>query len=74
MGVPEDELGNIFERFYRTKGVTRHIAGFGLGLYICKDIIDRHGGKIWAETAEKGVAFYISLPGDGVADDQLVRI
>ena len=41
MGIPPEELENIFERFYRTKGVTRHIAGFGLGLYICRDIIGR---------------------------------
>lgn len=62
MGIPEDELSNIFQRFYRTKNVSITITGFGLGLYICKDIIKRHNGKIWVETEDKGSAFYFSLP------------
>jgi signal transduction histidine kinase len=70
MGIPKEELENIFERFYRTKDVTRHIAGFGLGLYICRDIISRHGGKIWAEAAEKGAIFFISLPINNISEDK----
>ena len=62
MGVPKEEQSNIFERFYRTKDMSMTITGFGLGLYICKDIIERHNGKIWVETEEKGSAFYFSLP------------
>lgn len=62
IGVPPEEQANIFERFYRTKGLAIHISGFGLGLYICRDIINRHHGKIWVETEGKGSAFYFSLP------------
>jgi signal transduction histidine kinase len=62
IGVPKDEQLNIFERFYRTKETSIHISGFGLGLYICRDIIQRHYGKIWVETADKGSLFIFSLP------------
>lgn len=62
IGVPQEEQTNIFERFYRTKGISIHISGFGLGLYICRDIINRHYGKIWVESADKGSTFYFSLP------------
>ena len=71
MGVPVEEQSNIFERFYRTKDTSFTITGFGLGLYICRDIIRRHNGKIWVESEEKGSAFYFSLPlkqsGNGVS-------
>jgi len=62
IGVTRDEQLNIFERFYRSKGTSVHISGFGLGLYICRDIIRRHHGKIWVESAEKGSVFIFSLP------------
>jgi signal transduction histidine kinase len=61
-GVPKGEETNIFERFYRTKNVSKHISGFGLGLYICRDIIQRHKGIIWVESEEKGSLFCFSLP------------
>jgi len=62
IGVLKEEQLNIFERFYRSKDTSVHISGFGLGLYICMDIIKRHGGKIWVETEKKGSSFYFSLP------------
>lgn len=62
IGIPEDELTDIFGRFYRTKNSSVHISGLGLGLYICRDIILRHHGRIWAEREEKGSSFYFSLP------------
>ena len=61
-GVPKEEHHNIFERFYRSKDSSVHISGFGLGLYICRDIINRHNGKIWVESDQKGSTFYFSLP------------
>jgi len=64
IGIPQDELPKIFEEFYRAsnaKGVEKY--GTGLGLSIAKQVIERHSGKIWAESQEgKGSAFYIILP------------
>jgi signal transduction histidine kinase len=62
IGIPEEEHSLIFDRFYRTKGSSVHISGFGLGLYICRDIITRHKGKIWIESMKKGTVFNFSLP------------
>lgn len=62
IGIPKEEQASIFERFYRTKDTSIHISGFGLGLYICRDIINRHEGRIWIETEDRGSAFYFSLP------------
>lgn len=62
IGIPEDELNEIFGRFYRTKNSSVHISGLGLGLYICRDIILRHNGRIWVEKESKGSSFYFSLP------------
>lgn len=61
-GIPVDDLAKIFDRFYRSKNAPAHISGFGLGLYICSDIIKRHNGKIWAESNGHGSSFYFSLP------------
>jgi len=62
IGVAPEERTNIFERFYRSKTLAVHISGFGLGLYICRDIINRHNGKIWVESTGKGSVFNFSLP------------
>lgn len=63
-GIPEDELPFIWERFYKVdKARTRKVGGTGLGLAIVKNIIEIHGGKVWAKNcAEGGTAFYFSLP------------
>jgi len=64
IGIPKDELPKIFEEFYRAsnaKEVERD--GTGLGLSIAKQIVERHNGKIWAESEEgKGSTFNIILP------------
>jgi signal transduction histidine kinase len=62
MGIPEEEINAVFERFYRTKNSSVHIAGLGLGLYICRDILQRHKGRIWVEREAKGSSFYFALP------------
>jgi signal transduction histidine kinase len=62
IGIAEDELTEIFSRFYRTKNSSVHISGLGLGLYICRDIVLRHKGKIWVEREDRGSSFYFSLP------------
>ncbi|MCC6500889.1 MAG: HAMP domain-containing histidine kinase [Anaerolineales bacterium] len=61
-GITPESLPLIFERFYRVTG-DKTVTGSGLGLYICKQIIQAHRGKIWAESPPgEGVAFFIELP------------
>ena len=64
IGIPSDELGQVFERFHRGRQVSStNYGGLGLGLYITKQIIERHGGSIWVESKEgQGTTFYFSLP------------
>lgn len=60
--VPRDELGRIFDPFYRADAGAR-ISGTGLGLAIAKGFVEAHGGRIWAESLpERGIAFRILLP------------
>lgn len=61
MGIPKEKQHKIFERFYRLG--EKEPSGFGLGLYISKEIVERHGGKIWLKSElGKGSTFYFSLP------------
>jgi signal transduction histidine kinase len=63
-GIAKESLPLIFERFYRVRG-EKTVTGTGLGLYICKQIIQAHRGKIWAEsTPGHGTTFLIELPID----------
>ncbi|HWH61657.1 MAG TPA: PAS domain S-box protein [Ginsengibacter sp.] len=63
IGIPREELINIFSRFYRVPGLNSTFSGSGIGLYISSEIIRRHGGKIWAESElDKGSTFYFSIP------------
>lgn len=64
IGIPADELGQVFERFHRGRQVSStNYGGLGLGLYITKQIIERHGGSIWVESKEgHGTTFHFSLP------------
>ncbi len=65
IGIEKEEQSKVFDRFYRTKKMSILISGFGLGLYICKDIIKRHNGEIWIESEKLGTSFYFSLPLNG---------
>jgi PAS domain S-box-containing protein len=67
MGIPQEERPRIFEKFYRLDpDMTRGIGGTGLGLYICSELVERMGGRIWVESREKnGSAFYFELPVTG---------
>ena len=64
MGIPSQDLEKVFERFYRVDNeITQRIRGAGLGLAVCKGIVEAHGGRIWAESIlGVGSTFYLSLP------------
>ncbi len=64
IGIPKNEQSKIFSKFYRASNALKvYTDGKGLGLFIARNIIEAHGGKIWFESEEnKGTAFYISLP------------
>ena len=64
IGIPGEELESIFGLFYRSPDrAARDQAGMGLGLYISKEIVNRHGGRIWAESnGDGGSTFHVALP------------
>lgn len=63
IGIAAESQESIFSRFYRAEGLDPHMSGLGLGLYISKEIIDRHHGKIWVVSEPgKGSAFYFTIP------------
>lgn len=72
-GIAPAHLTAIFERFYRVNQQEHGAVGVGLGLAICKRIVEAHGGRIWAEsTLGVGSCFYFSLPiaGNGRAEGE----
>lgn len=66
IGIPRADAEHIFTKFYRSsQAYLYHTDGSGLGLYVAKNIIDQHGGRIWFDSAEhEGTTFYVSLPVD----------
>jgi signal transduction histidine kinase len=63
-GIAKEDLSKVFQRFFRSKNTAEgHVKGFGLGLFICAEIIKKHGGRIWAESEkDEGSIFSFSLP------------
>ena len=66
IGIPPAHLERVFDRFYRVDTrLTREVNGLGLGLAICKRIVELHGGSIWAESdLGQGSTFHVWLPRD----------
>jgi PAS domain S-box-containing protein len=64
MGMKQQDTARIFERYHRVETThTRNISGFGIGLYLSAEIIERHQGRIWVESESgKGSTFYFNLP------------
>jgi PAS domain S-box-containing protein len=69
IGIPEESMAHLFERFYRAEDKLAR-GGTGLGLYISKQIIEAHGGNIWAASRTgEGSTFSFTLPLNGKGDD-----
>lgn len=64
IGIPADQQARLFQRFARASNVhDHHITGTGLGLYVCRELVEHHGGHIWFESAEgEGTTFFFTLP------------
>ena len=67
IGIPKSQRKRVFSRFFRAaNAIKTETEGTGLGLFIAKNIIEAHGGKIWFESEEnKGTTFYFTLPVKG---------
>jgi PAS domain S-box-containing protein len=62
-GIAAEDIPHIFERFYRAKNRDYSVGGLGLGLYLAKEFMQSHGGRIWVESTEGvGSTFFFSLP------------
>jgi two-component system, OmpR family, sensor histidine kinase VicK len=72
MGIPKENIGKVFDRFYRVdKARTRQLGGTGLGLAIAKEMVNVHGGVIWAESEEgKGTVISFTLPYEQTEEDE----
>lgn len=64
VGIPKEDIPHMFQKFYRVdNSATRTIGGTGLGLYICRKIIELYNGRVWVESEQgSGSTFYINLP------------
>ena len=75
IGIPEQDLDRVFERFYRVENpVTQQAGGVGLGLSVCRGIVQAHGGRIWVESVlGEGSTFSFTLPAGSREVEESVR-
>jgi two-component system phosphate regulon sensor histidine kinase PhoR/two-component system sensor histidine kinase VicK len=72
IGMPSSVVGNLFNKFYRSHRSRQTVSGTGLGLYICKAIVESHGGSIWVRSVEsEGTTFGFTLPIYSTVADKL---
>ncbi len=63
IGIAPEELTHIFKQFHRANTLDASITGLGIGLYLVKEIVTRHGGRVWVESDEgSGSTFYVLMP------------
>lgn len=63
LGISREQQDQIFTRFYRVEDMAVHISGLGIGLFISKEIISRHNGRLWVESEMgKGSVFFFEIP------------
>jgi signal transduction histidine kinase len=76
LGIPLREQERIFEKFYRLDpNLTRGVGGTGLGLYICRELVRRMGGRIWVASREaEGSTFFFELPAAGAAEQPAAEV
>jgi PAS domain S-box-containing protein len=72
IGIPSDELERVFDRMYRIEQrLTTEVGGLGLGLAICKGLVEAHGGQIWVESkVGRGSTFHFTIPIENKAKGQ----
>jgi PAS domain S-box-containing protein len=75
-GIPAEDIPHLFEKFYRVdSSATRSTGGTGLGLFICRKIVELYNGRIWVDSKlNKGSTFYINLPRISAEKAQALQI
>ncbi len=75
IGIPMEKVNNLFTKFYQIDtGVSRKHGGTGLGLVICKGIVEAHGGKIWVDRDyTKGTAIKFTLPRSSTSSSDTIN-
>lgn len=72
IGMPSNVVGNLFHKFYRSHRSRETVAGTGIGLYICRAIVESHGGKIGVSSVERqGSTFSFTVPIYAAVADRL---
>lgn len=62
IGIPQEDIANLFQRFRRAPGTRERISGTGIGLFLCRYLVEAQGGRIFAESPGKGSIFRFTIP------------